>query len=128
LGGVAPAVARRPPNPYSPVPATGSSTGTAGATHVMGYEWRVEVLYYRHQSSLEHDPAALYPDHPDSPERIAAIEYALQLAGWPGCSRREAPAANLDEIELVHGPMLIRSIRRLAGMTSSRRPRSDAGQ
>ena len=45
------------------------------------------VLYFHHSSSLEHDPGALFPDHPDSPERIEAIESVLAAAGWPGCVR-----------------------------------------
>jgi hypothetical protein len=39
------------------------------------------MLFFHHPSSLCHDPAALSPDHPDSPERIAAIEAAVADGG-----------------------------------------------
>jgi len=71
------------------------------------------VLYFHHRSSLDHDPRVLCPEHPDTPERIEAIEAALDAAGWPGCSRVQAPAATFSELELVHAPMLVRAIRRL---------------
>ena len=71
------------------------------------------MLYFHHRSSLEHDPRVFLPDHPDTPERIEAIESALQSADWLGCSRVQAPAAKASELELVHAPMLIRFIRRL---------------
>jgi acetoin utilization deacetylase AcuC-like enzyme len=73
----------------------------------------VQVLYFHHGSSREHDPRAFLPEHPDSPERIDAIESALEAAGWPGCLRMEAPPATLSELELVHAPMMVRAIRRL---------------
>ena len=72
-----------------------------------------EVLYFEHRSSLEHDPRVLCPEHPDTPERIEAIERALEAAGWPGATRVQAPAATSAELELVHAPMLVRFIRRL---------------
>jgi acetoin utilization deacetylase AcuC-like enzyme len=71
------------------------------------------VLYFRHRSSLEHDPRVLSPDHPDTPERIEAIEAVLAGAGWPGCTLRDAPTAMYDELELVHTPGHIRFIRQL---------------
>jgi acetoin utilization deacetylase AcuC-like enzyme len=67
------------------------------------------MLYFRHPSSLEHDPRALSPDHPDTPERIVAIEAALS-----GVERREAPAATPAELELVHTPEHVRAIEQLA--------------
>ena len=71
------------------------------------------MLYVHHPSSLEHDPRAFFPDHPDSPERITAIEAALESTGWVGCSRVQAQPAGFSELELVHAPMLVRAIRRL---------------
>ena len=70
-----------------------------------------EVLYFQHGSSREHDPRAFLPEHPDSPERIDAIEAALEQAGWPGCERVQAPAATLAELELVHAPTHVGHIR-----------------
>ena len=72
------------------------------------------VLYFRHGSSREHDPRIFLPEHPDTPERIDAIETALEWAGWLGCSRVQAPAATFAELELVHAPMLVRQIRRMS--------------
>ena len=59
---------------------------------------------------LEHDPREFLAEHPDRPERIAAIESALAshggLAGL-GWERRVAPAATRAELEGVHDPALI---------------------
>ena len=71
------------------------------------------MLYVRHASSLEHDPRALAPEHPDTPERIEAIEAAMQAADWLGCERLEAPPASESELTLVHAPEHVRAIREL---------------
>ena len=71
------------------------------------------MLYFRHPSSLDHDPAALSPDHPDSPTRVLAIEAALRQADWLGCQPRVAPAATERELELVHSPAHVRHLREL---------------
>jgi acetoin utilization deacetylase AcuC-like enzyme len=71
------------------------------------------MLYLRHDSSLEHDPSALSPEHPDVPARIEAIESAMQDAGWLGCELREAPAATEGELELVHAAAHVDAIRDL---------------
>jgi acetoin utilization deacetylase AcuC-like enzyme len=68
------------------------------------------VLYIRHPSSLEHDPTLLSPEHPDTPERIEAIEAAMERLGWLGCEIREAPAATELELELVHTRLQVRTI------------------
>ncbi|HTU86356.1 MAG TPA: histone deacetylase [Solirubrobacteraceae bacterium] len=60
------------------------------------------MLYFRHQSSLEHDPALLSPEHPDTPERIGAVEGTMERLGWLGCEVRDAPAATEPELGLVH--------------------------
>jgi hypothetical protein len=42
------------------------------------------MLYFSHPSSVEHDPRAHMPAHPDTPERLIAIERVLadrQLGG-----------------------------------------------
>jgi acetoin utilization deacetylase AcuC-like enzyme len=69
------------------------------------------VLYVRHPSSLTHDPRALSPDHPDSPERIQAIETALAVANLPLMRELEAPAATEAELRLVHAAAHIGRIR-----------------
>jgi acetoin utilization deacetylase AcuC-like enzyme len=70
-------------------------------------------LYFSHPSSLEHDPRAYSPGHPDTPERLRAIERAL--AGWDDSAwqRREAPAAAEAELELIHSPRHVRAIAEL---------------
>jgi acetoin utilization deacetylase AcuC-like enzyme len=69
------------------------------------------VLYYRHPSSLEHDPAPLVTDHPDRPERIAALEAAIEQTGWSSWRKREAPAAEEVELTLVHSAAHVACIR-----------------
>ncbi len=68
---------------------------------------------FEHPASLEHDPSVLSPDHPDVPERIEAIEAVMTAAGWPGCERVQASAAEDRELELVHDPGHVRWIREL---------------
>jgi acetoin utilization deacetylase AcuC-like enzyme len=71
------------------------------------------VLNFHHHSSSEHDPRVLCPHHPDSPDRIEAIESALASAGWPGCVRVQAPAAGSSELELVHTATHVGLVRQL---------------
>ncbi len=71
------------------------------------------MLYFRHSSSLEHDPRLLSPDHPDTPERISAIDTAMAQVGWLGCDVRDAPAAAERELELVHTASHVEAIRNL---------------
>ena len=72
------------------------------------------MLLFTHPASLEHDPTVLMPGHPDTPERMHAIESALAERDWLGWERREAPAASVAELELVHSPRLIASVRELS--------------
>ncbi|HWC08267.1 MAG TPA: histone deacetylase, partial [Solirubrobacterales bacterium] len=72
------------------------------------------MLFFSHPSGLEHDPTLLMPGHPDTPERMVAIEAALAERDWLGWERREAPAASERELELVHSPRLVASIRELS--------------
>ncbi len=71
------------------------------------------MLYFHHPSSLEHDPRLLSPDHPDTPERISAIETAMAEVGWLGCDVRDAPAAGERELELVHTASHVQATRDL---------------
>jgi acetoin utilization deacetylase AcuC-like enzyme len=71
------------------------------------------VLYFRSESSFDHDPRLWSPEHPDTPERIAAIEMALRARRWLGCELRDAPEATEAELRLVHTPRLIEEIQRL---------------
>jgi acetoin utilization deacetylase AcuC-like enzyme len=74
---------------------------------------RPPALYFHHPSSLEHDPRAHIPGHPDTPERIYAIEDALARRDWLGFTRRLAGAASESELQLIHSPALVASIRDL---------------
>jgi len=74
------------------------------------------VLYVHHPASLEHDPSAMLPEHPDTPKRMAVIERAMAQAGWPGCEQRDASAASTDELELVHSPSHVSAIRHLCSV------------
>ncbi|MFI5027621.1 MAG: histone deacetylase [Solirubrobacterales bacterium] len=71
------------------------------------------MLYLSNPSGLDHDPGAQMPGHPETPERLVAIEHALAARDWLGWQRREAPAATVDELELVHSSRHIESIREL---------------
>jgi acetoin utilization deacetylase AcuC-like enzyme len=71
------------------------------------------MLYFHHAASLAHDPSVQCLDHPDTPERISAIETAMAEVGWLGCDLREAPAATQRELELVHTTAHVRRIRDL---------------
>jgi acetoin utilization deacetylase AcuC-like enzyme len=53
------------------------------------------------------------PAHPDTPQRLEAIERLLADRDWLGWERREAPAAEESELELVHGADHVESIRDL---------------
>jgi acetoin utilization deacetylase AcuC-like enzyme len=71
------------------------------------------VLYFSHSACLEHDPRPLMPSHPDTPERLEAIEAALAERDWLGWDRRAAPPASEADLELVHSPGLVEKIRGL---------------
>ncbi len=70
-------------------------------------------LLFEHPSSLEHDPRVYLPEHPDVPERIEAIDAALDGVDRLGWETRRAPAASREELERVHSPELIDRIERL---------------
>ncbi|HEX5308491.1 MAG TPA: histone deacetylase [Solirubrobacteraceae bacterium] len=71
-------------------------------------------LYFHHQLCTEHDPGAQIPAHPDTPERLIALERALADRDWLGFERREAPPASEAELELVHSPRLIAWVAQLS--------------
>ncbi len=70
-------------------------------------------LYFSHPASLEHDPRLFSPGHPDTPERLFALEAALAEREWLGWERRLAPAASEAQLELVHDPAHVRAVRDL---------------
>jgi acetoin utilization deacetylase AcuC-like enzyme len=73
-----------------------------------------DPLYYSHPACLEHDPRVHMPGHPDTPERLEAIERTLAAEDWLGWERREAPAATEAQLELIHGTRQVREIRELS--------------
>jgi len=70
-------------------------------------------LYFSHPACLEHDPSMLSPGHPDTPERLLAIERALAARWLPGWERREAVPATEAELGLVHSARHVRAIAEL---------------
>jgi acetoin utilization deacetylase AcuC-like enzyme len=72
------------------------------------------MLYFSHPSCLEHDPRAHIPAHPDTPERLQAIERALATRDWLGLQRRLAPPAEEALLELVHTPRHVEHVRELS--------------
>jgi acetoin utilization deacetylase AcuC-like enzyme len=71
------------------------------------------MLYFSHPACLEHDPGIGLPGHPERPERLRAIEAALAERDWLGWERREAPAASVSELMLVHPREHVAGIRDL---------------
>jgi len=53
------------------------------------------------------------PAHPDTPERLYAIERALSARDWLGWERRQASAAGERELELVHSASHVSAVREL---------------
>jgi acetoin utilization deacetylase AcuC-like enzyme len=71
-------------------------------------------LYFSHPSSLEHDPRVHMPAHPDTPERLLAIERVLDERDWLGWERRAAPAAEEAQLELIHTARLVQQVKKLS--------------
>ncbi len=63
-------------------------------------------LYLHHDSSYEHDTGA----HPENAGRLRAVESELERRGWLGLERREAPAAEREQLLRVHSIDHLRSI------------------
>jgi acetoin utilization deacetylase AcuC-like enzyme len=55
-------------------------------------------LLFSHPASLGHDTGA----HPERAERVRAIEAELERRDWLGWERREAPAAQIEQLLRVH--------------------------
>ena len=70
-------------------------------------------LLFGHPAAREYDPREHIAEHPDTPERIDAIDAALAAVNWLGWERREAPQATRSELEAVHDAGLIDMIERL---------------
>lgn len=70
-------------------------------------------LLFGYPASRHYDPRRHIDEHPDTPERIAAIEAALDTVGGLGWEQRAAPMATREELEAVHDPRLIDTIEQL---------------
>ena len=67
--------------------------------------------YFTHKDCRLHE---MGPGHPESPERLDAIEDRLLITGvGDALQRREAPLAPLADIELAHGRMMVAAMRGL---------------
>lgn len=71
-------------------------------------------LYFSHPACLEHDPRVHMPEHPDTPERLLAIERGLSAQDWLGWERREAPPASEAQLELIHSYRHIETIKEMS--------------
>jgi acetoin utilization deacetylase AcuC-like enzyme len=71
-------------------------------------------IYFHHPACLSHDPRVHMPGHPDTPERLTAIEDALTAEDWLGWERRPAPAAQESQLELVHTRRHVAAIREMS--------------
>jgi acetoin utilization deacetylase AcuC-like enzyme len=70
-------------------------------------------LYFSHPACLAHDPRAHSPGHPDTPERLLALERDLSAA-WPAqWERREGEPASDRDLERVHTAAHVRFIAQL---------------
>lgn len=70
-------------------------------------------LYFSHPACLEHDPSAIMPAHPESPQRLRVLERHLEERQWLGWQRREAPVAAEADLELVHTRRHVEFVREL---------------
>ncbi|MCW3032059.1 MAG: hypothetical protein JWM60_404 [Solirubrobacterales bacterium] len=75
---------------------------------------RVPSLYFSDAACLEHDPRERMPWHPETPERLQAVERRLGALGWLGWERRASIAANEAEIKLIHSPDHVEYVRETA--------------
>ncbi len=74
---------------------------------------RCTGLLFGHSVSRGYDPREHIAEHPDTPERIDAVEEALAAVDWLGWERRGAPIATRAELEAVHDPRLIDMLEQL---------------
>ncbi len=70
-------------------------------------------LLFEHPGSRDYDPREQIAEHPDTPQRIDAIDAALAAVDWLGWERRVAPMATRAELQAVHDATLIDRIEEL---------------
>jgi acetoin utilization deacetylase AcuC-like enzyme len=54
------------------------------------------------------------PEHPDTPERLEAIERTLAEDDWLGWEQRAAPPAEKAQLELIHSARHVQRIKELS--------------
>jgi acetoin utilization deacetylase AcuC-like enzyme len=65
-------------------------------------------LYFRHESSLDHETGG----HPEGPGRIPAIEDEMERRDWLGYERREAPEVDVrTQLRAVHPASYVDEVR-----------------
>jgi acetoin utilization deacetylase AcuC-like enzyme len=72
--------------------------------------WIAAPLYFRHDSSLEHETGA----HPEGPGRIPAIEREMERRDWLGYERREAPEVTREQLCAVHPASYVDEVRAMS--------------
>ena len=66
------------------------------------------TLLITHPACLDH---LTPPGHPERPDRLRAIDAALEHEKFPALARAEAPAASLEAIALAHPMDYVEAIR-----------------
>jgi acetoin utilization deacetylase AcuC-like enzyme len=72
-------------------------------------------LLFTHPASLGHDTGA----HPERAERVRAIVSELERRGWLGWERRDAPAAELEQLLRVHPQSHVDAVREYSARGAS---------
>ena len=85
-------------------------------------------LYFSHRDCLHHDPREHSPGHPDTPERLIALEAALAEGDWLGWERRPAPRIEERLLELAHSAEHVRAMRVQLEVLLDGIPRDDAAR
>ncbi len=73
-------------------------------------------LLFEHSASCNYDPREHIGEHPDTPERITAIDAALAAVDWLGWERRGAAMVTRAELEAVHDARLIDMLERVVAV------------
>lgn len=69
------------------------------------------TLIYTSDACFEHRPG---PSHPESPERLKAVQAALRKSEFEDLSWREAPMGTKEQLLLIHTPAYVERIFRVA--------------
>src|SRR5215207_5247048 len=101
--------AHRPPGEPPPGRRSGWPASEAEAAPARYRRARMTVLFVSHPDYVEH----AIPDHPERPERLAAVDEGVDRAGLAGeVVRIAAEAATEDEVALVHSREYVEALHR----------------